>query len=197
MFLMSELAPQRVTELSDLLCRRVEDAFEVRPDMTHDTLPLVDAFLRAVVRDAEPEERDDLLAAAGIYFGEVCRELLAARWSIDDEHDYLGYRLELSSCYLYFYPVGMAGEVLMGCEAEQYDGNFGTHDDLHEPLQQMLQNMAPMSETDYYSLTGRVDVLQHVADFLTGKRIVDGKGKRPQPIGAEEYRQLLAARHPS
>lgn len=182
--------PPEVQRLIDRGREAVTEAFGVQPDMTPETLPLADGFLREVAASAHPSHRERLLTAIGCYFGEVVRRKLDARWAVDgsDPHQW---RIELRSCFLYFSPVGMAGEVMFGCETPEHDGSFGTHDDTHDDLAQMLAAAAPYSEDEYYSLSGRVDVLELVSDWLVARRLVQARGHRPEPLTAEDYQREL------
>lgn len=177
----------------DAAGQRISAALGVAPDLTQDTLPLLDGYLRMVAAELETAERQRAIEELGVHFGEVLRRLFDARWALDDEDTPETWRLELSSCFLYLHPVGMTGEVLLGCESEAFDGSFTTGDESHVALEEMLAEAAPLSEQAYYSLSGRCDVLQLVADFLTTRHLVANKGK-PALIEAEDYRRHVAER---
>lgn len=189
---MAQSTPEAVETLIDEARQLVKGAFGVEPDLTQDTLPLLDAYLRTLVSSAAEPERSAALEAMGAHFGEVARRMLNGRWTLSEEGK-ARWRVELRSCFLYFYPVGMAAEVAYGCETEEYDGSFATRDDLHDELSEMLAEAAPMSEEAYYSLSGRMDVLLLVADWLTSNRLVEEgkKGKRPADLEADDYRAGL------
>ncbi len=173
---------------------RIVDNLGVEPDLTCETLPLLDGYLRAVGEQLDGDERQQVLEELGCHFGEVVRRKLSGHWCEVDGLPPTEWRVELESCFLYLYPVGMTGEVLLGLESEAYDGSFATSDELHDLLSEMLASAAPMSEEAYYSLSGRIDILELVADFLTGKRLVDGRGKPPEPYTHADYAAHLAAR---
>lgn len=191
--------PAEVAGLVEDVCAAVQQAFGARPDLTPETLPLVDGYLREVVADLPVEEREERVVAVGAYFGEVARRKLEARWSRLEREPH-SWRVELSSCFLHFGPVGMAGESLVGCESEQYDGTFGTLDELHDELAEMLSSSPQIPEDEYFSLAGRLEVLCKVADWLVGRTIASayganarGAGARgaPPTFSADDYRVRL------
>jgi len=182
-----------VTEALEEVESCVAAALGVAPDLTPETLPLLDAFLRTVVAGKDAEERRLLLAAVGGYFGEVARRHLDGRWVVESA-DAGSWRVELNGCFLYFWPVGMAAEVLQGGETEEYDGSFATLDELHDGLAEVLANAAPVSHDDYYSLAGRIDVLELAVEWLTRKRLWLADGARPTPYTAEDYARAIGER---
>ena len=77
--------------------------------------------------------------------------------------------------------------MLFGCETPGYDGTFATLDRLHDELDEILANAAPMPEDEYYSLAGRIEILQLAADALVSRRLRDSKGKPLEGYEAEDY----------
>lgn len=183
---MSELAeiPGRVADLVEMARHSVTRTVGVEPDLSPETLPVVDEYLRQLPRDAAPEVHDLVLTAVGCYFGEVVRRLLNGRWAVDSD-DPGRWRVELVNCFLHFCPVGMTGEVALGRASDAHDGSFATLDELRDPLHEMLSEAAPLPEDEYYSLAGRVDVLQLVADWLMGRSLA--AGHPPRIYTAEDY----------
>jgi hypothetical protein len=183
-----EHIPAAAQDLVALGQRMVHEVIGVEPDLTPDTLPLVDQYLRQVPPELAHETRALVVSAVGCYFGEVVRRTLNGRWVLAAAEP-SSWRVELSSCFLYFSPVGMAGEVLAGEDSDDYDGSFSTSDDLRDDLSAALNAAGPVPEDEYYSLCGRIDVLELVADWLTGKRMASGK-----PVHAyseEDYRAVI------
>lgn len=189
---MSHSPPEAIKSLIEEARKLIKEAFGVEPDLTQDTLPLLDGYLRALASTATAPERTVALEAMGAHFGEVACRTLNGHWAPVGQ-DKRQWRVELHSCFLYFRPVGMAAEVAYGCETEEYDGSFATHDDLHDELNEMLANAAPMSEQAYYSLSGRMDSLLLVTDWLTSNRLVEAgkEGRRPAELTADDYRAAL------
>jgi hypothetical protein len=186
--------PEAVHQLLLAARARIADNLGVEPDLSCETMPLLDGYLRAMGEQLDSDERQQVLEELGCHFGEVLRRKLNGHWSNTDDQPPTAWRVELESCFLYLHPVGMTGEVLLGCESELHDGSLATSDDQHELLAEMLAHAAPMSEEAYFSLSGRIDVLELVADFLTGRRLVDGKGKTPEPYTRADYAAHVASR---
>jgi hypothetical protein len=186
-----EALPPQVADLVEMARHNVLEVVGVEPDLTPETLPLVDHYLRDLPEESPPEVRGLVVSAVGSHFGEVVRRILDGRWAIGGE-DPTSWRIELSSCFLYFCPVGMAGEVLLGQESDDYDGTFGTLDELWEGLNTALATAAPMSEEEYFSLAGRVDILHFAADWLAAKRLASGKP--PRHYSARDYARYLEAK---
>lgn len=151
--------------MADLARRAVTDRLGVAPDGHPETLPLVDAFLRQTVAEAAPTDRRQLTIAVGCYFGEVACRQLDGRWA-PLGGDASGWRIELQRGRLWFSPVGMAGEVLCGCETPAYDGTLGVDEALRDELATLLAQAPPLAEAEYYSLAGRIEVLELAADWL-------------------------------
>jgi hypothetical protein len=164
----------------------VAAALQVAPDLTPETLPLLDAFLRTTVATAAAEERNRLLEDVACYFGEVVRQRLGGHWAL------LGpgpreWRVELEACFLHFSPIGMAGEALLGCESSEFDGAFDTLEAVRPDLAERLEEAPPLAEREYYSLAGRIEVLEIVADWLIGRaQASDGE---PVRYTREDYQR--------
>jgi hypothetical protein len=183
-----ESPPEVVTDLIEMARKMVGQVIGVEPDLTPETLPLCDQYLRTLPEDATDEVRSLVVSAVGCYFGEVARRTLSGRWALCEEGP-RAWRIELEPCFLYFHPVGMAGEVMLGRESELHDGSFATLDELRDELFEMLAMAPPLPEGEYYSLAGRIEVLQIAADWLVGRRLASDKPV--EPYSAEDYLELL------
>lgn len=137
----------------------------VRPDMTPETLPLLDVYLHGSGEEVPRDERNQLLARIGGYFGEVIRNQLGGEWQCASP-DPAEWRLEVGSGEFSFSPMGMAAEVLYGCETEGYDGTLTARDDLQDALAEILAAAPPIPREVYYSLAGRWEVISALADWL-------------------------------
>ncbi len=173
--------PDAITRRLDAARDRVHQALGVEPDLTSDTLPLLDGYLRMSAQDLSLADRNRAIEELGVHFGEVVRRELHGHWVATDDTPPGSWRIELESCFLYFRPIGMTAEVTIGCESEAHDGSFATSDDLQGLLTEMLAHAEPLSDVAYYSLSGRHDVLSLVAEFLTSQRVVASKGKALKP----------------
>ena len=183
--------PGRVGDLAEMARVGAAHVTGVEPDYTPETLPLLDLYLKRVPPDATEEVIQLIVASTGCYYGEVLRRLLNGRWAIPSGAPER-WRVELNSCFLYFYPVGMTGDVFTLGKDPEYDGAFATSDELHETLADVLAAAAPVNEDEYYSLAGRVDILQLAADWLTGQSLATHN--REVTYNADSYRRFFASR---
>ena len=183
--------PKQVSDLAEMARAGAAHVTGVEPDYTPETLPLLDQYLKEVPADATEEVTQLIVASTGCYYGEVLRRLLNGRWAVPSGAPE-SWRVELNSCFLYFYPVGMAGDVFTRGKDPEYDGAMATTDELHETLAEVLASAAPLSEEEYYSLSGRVDVLQLATDWLTGQSLAIFK--KAVYFSAENYRQFFESR---
>lgn len=165
----------------------VEKTQGVAPDFTAETLPLVDHHLSTVVSQQSIEGRALSLAAIGCYFGEVVRRRLDGRWATPDDNP-LGWRVELNSCFLYFYPLAVANEVLVGCETADFDASFGTLGKTHNAVATRLKQAPQIAEAEYYTLCARFEVAELLSDFLVGL----GVDQDPVLYSALDYENELA-----
>ncbi len=180
--------PQQVADLVQAAAEGVREAFHIPLDLAPETLPLVDQYLRLLPAGATEPVRRLITSAAGCYFGEVVRRLLQGWWTLAGPEPEQ-WRVELAPCLLSFHPVGMAGEVLTRGQDPRYDGTFTTAPAQQADLQRALAQAAPLPEEEYYSLAGRVDVLQLAAELLTA---AEQRGGRPGgPYTAKDYRRVL------
>jgi hypothetical protein len=113
--------------------------------------------------------KDDVLSllapALGAYFGEVAIAKFGGRWTFEGEEP-AEWRVELEPIELRFHPVGMAAAALRGDDVEGYDASFSTRSEWMAPLAEALAAAPPVDEAYFYSLTGRLETLAEVVDFL-------------------------------
>jgi hypothetical protein len=145
----------------------VKRSVGVELDGSDTSLAFVDHYL-AATRGSEPV-KDDVVAlvapALGAYLGEVAIARFGGRWVLESDAP-ATWRVELEPVDLRFYPVGMAAEALRLDEVEGYDAVFATRPGLMDALEQALAAAPPVSEEYYYSLTGRLETLEHVVEIL-------------------------------
>jgi len=103
--------------------------------------------------------------AIGVYFGEVVIGRLGGRW-IKASDDPANWRIELGEASLHFSPVGMAAEALRQDEVPGYDASFQADPRFAEGLEEALSRTPPVDEKYYYSLTGRLETLEHAVQIL-------------------------------
>ena len=177
-------APAEVRQQLNAAREAVRVAYGVDLDFSAAALSLLDELLRSFVSGLSKDNRESLLDAVGCYFGEVVRCLLNGFWLIHGPQP-RDWRIGLTSCFLHFTPVGMAGECLVGCETDQYDGTFEIMEMHHEALAKRLDRAPPVTEVEYYSLSGRLEGLTLVADWLVAKQLTEGE---PSLFGEQNYR---------
>lgn len=156
-------------------------------DFSPETLPLVDHYCLGLPREAETIERASRLA--GAYFGEVVRRRFGCRWHVEVSGS-LGWRLEFERCFLYFNPVGVALEMLLGSEVPAVRSGFVTWPDAAGALAERLDRLPPVSEGDYFALAVRFEVLETVVDFLLAHK----EETQPEVYDAAFYRAQVEAR---
>jgi hypothetical protein len=137
-------------------------------DGSEESLAYVDHYLERT-RAGGPIA-DEVLAlvapAMGAYLGEVAIAKLGGRWVIDGD-DPARWRVELAPVELRFHPVGMAAEALRQDDVPGYDASFATSKSLTPALEDALSRVPPVEESYYYSLTGRLETIEHAVDILT------------------------------
>jgi hypothetical protein len=176
-------SPAEVVEYADQAVQYVRRALGMTLEYDSETLPLLDHYLRSV--PGENAAAAHLVAStAGAYFGEVVKRRLGGAWDLPTR-DPGTWRLVLPSG-LWFSPAAMALAVIVGADE---DGNHG--DEVTDPeadsiagsdwdaslnappplralVAQVLDNMADVSQDEYYSLCGRLDTIEHVQAVLAG-----------------------------
>jgi len=161
--------PSEVLRLAQEARNYVQKALQFEVDGTHDTLPVVDYYLRDVPRD-EPAICDLVASATGSYFGELMRDRFGGEWVTDSE-DPAAWRLKLTNCTLSFFPVAMAYQaIVQGKHEDRYDDGVFVEPADKEGLRQALE-LAPPVRTDlYYSLCNRFDTIEYIVELLMGRR---------------------------
>jgi len=162
-------APAEVLRMAQEARTYIEKALHFELDGNHDTLPVVDHYLRDVPRD-EAEICDLVATAVGSYFGEIVRARFDGDWDLGSE-DPAGWLIKLRSCTLFFFPVAMAYQAIQhGKNEDRYDD--GVHVDLDdkEGLRQALDLAPPVTTELYYTLCNRFDTLEYIVELLMGRR---------------------------
>ena len=163
-----ENVPGPVVDLCQSLSDFVEAALGIRPDFTPETLPLVDHYVTEARMNLEgrPEVLDLVAQGVGAYFGEVVRRHLAGFWHVPspNHHDWL---LCGESAYFAINPIGVGYETVTG--RPDHDGpspaiKLANED--REAVHAKLANLPPVPESEYYSLSARLEVLETVVDVV-------------------------------
>jgi hypothetical protein len=157
-----------VHELAEQAVEFVRRATGVALDYTAETLPVLDHYLRGVPGDRAEVVR--LVAtASGVYFGEVARRRLGGLWDADGDDARL-WRLTVGPG-LSFVPVGVAAEAIVRIDSEE--GAFEVPEDDRPAIEAALDE--DVSEDEYYSLAGRLEVFERIADVLVARRMTGTK----------------------
>jgi hypothetical protein len=153
-----------VTQARDYVRR----AIGVELDGSETSLAFVDHYIQTSVRAAplRGEVLDLVARAIGAYFGEVAVARLGGSWESGESADPAEFQVRLGAGGLRFFPVGMAAAALCQGEAEGYDATIRADDRWMEQLETALAALAPVEESYFYSLTGRLETLEHALDIL-------------------------------
>jgi hypothetical protein len=151
--------PGAIFEQSEKAVDFVRKAVGIALDYTPETLPVLDHYLAQVPKD-RAEIVELVSVAAGAYFGEVARRVLGGEWSGDDL--VLPGGVSIS-------PTGMAFEAIVHDDSEER-GQIDLPPELREPVAEALADRQ-VAEDEFYSLCGRLELLQLVSDVVAGIRL--------------------------
>lgn len=172
--------PDAVAELADACVRFVERKLGVRLDYSLETLPVLDHYLleaRAEVRD-RPELAPLLVHAAGAYFGEVVRRRVASWWHMPSS-DPASWQIQAEPVYLWFEPVGMAYDALLGGDRDEEGmmAKLEIEDEDRETLELRLSELPPVDEDEFYALSTRLEVIDIATDVIKARMVESGLGE--------------------
>ena len=172
--------PDAVAELADACVRFVERKLGVRLDYSPETLPLLDHYLleaRAEVRD-RPELIPLLVNAAGAYFGEVVRRRVPSWWHMPTT-DPTSWQIQAEPVYLWFEPVAMAYDALLGGERDEEGmmAKLEIEDEDRDALEQRLAELPAVDEDEFYALSTRLEVIDIAADVIKARMIESRLGE--------------------
>jgi len=155
--------PSQIADYAAQAVQYVERSVGLTLEYDSDTLPLLDHYLRTVPAD---KEETALLAAGagGAYFGEVVRRRIGGHWNITSE-DPGTWRLILPGGAS-FLPVCLALSVVLRADQGPADPAFEVPPRMLPVLEATLEAMGAVTEDEYYSLGGRLDVLEHLQSVL-------------------------------
>jgi hypothetical protein len=160
--------PERISELVSNCVRFVHTSVGAELDLTHETLPILDHYLR--LSRVELAERPEILPLVaqtmGAYFGQVLAIEYGGQWRAvtADAHDY---RLYFQSFFLLLNPVGVAYELLL--ESSDHPGpeaapRFAR--DEREAVEARLAAQPPVDHDEYFSFSTRYDIIQLCIEAL-------------------------------
>ncbi len=158
-----EEAPAAIREYAEQAVAYVRGALGVALEYDSNTLPLLDHYLRTVPTD-KVATLQLVIATAGAYFGEVVRRHLGGRWDTSGENEKT-WRVVLPTG-IHFSPTGFVAAAIAQADLEDLDTELDAPPRMKSYLQDALSRMGEVSVTDYYSLCGRLDTLEHVHEVL-------------------------------
>ena len=171
--------PEAVAELAEGCVHFVERKLGVRLDYSLETLPVLDHYLvqaRAEVRD-RPELIPLLVNTAGAYFGEVVRRRVPSWWHMPTS-DPVTWQIQAEPVYLWFEPIAMAYEALLGGEREDEEGSaqLVVDEDARELVAQRLAELPSVEEGEYYALSTRLEVIDIATEVIKTRMVQNGVG---------------------
>jgi len=163
-----EPAPGAIHELAERTVDFVRHAVRGKRggivlDYRPETLPVLDHYLRGVPKE-QPATVALIAAAAGAYFGEVARRALGGEWEQTGDPPE-SWTLVLPGG-LRMVPGALAQSAI---RQEEDEACYDVPDEDREAVEVALEGRE-VPEDEYYSLAGRLEVLQLIADVLATLR---------------------------
>jgi len=158
--------PGSVHELAERTVDFVRRALTLTLDYTPETLPLLDHYLANVPRD-QPDTVKLVATTAGAYFGEVVRRTMGGEWEDREDAPPLDWKVRLPGG-VSFCPGGMAALAVLQAESEGVDGEIDVPEGARALVEDALAARGRVAEDEYYSLSGRLEVLMFIVDLVIG-----------------------------
>lgn len=159
---MSDVTPGKVQEYAEQAIAYVRRSLGMTLELDSDTLPILDHYLRGVPQD-QSAATELIILTAGAYFGEVVRRQLGGRWELNEDPKL--WRVVLPAG-LSFAPAGLAASAIARAELSDLDTALDAPARMKTYLEQALERMGDVSEDAYYSLSGRLDTIEHLHEVL-------------------------------
>lgn len=158
--------PGAVHELAERTVDFVRRAVGIALDYTPETLPILDHYLRQVP-DENLETVALISATAGAYFGEVARRTLGGEWG-DTDGAPTEWELTVAGA-LRLTPGAFAREAILTTDTGEAEYDVPEPD--REAVEDALEAKGVVAEDEYYSLCGRLETMQLIADVLAAGRL--------------------------
>lgn len=160
------LPPIEIVELAEAARQYVLTAVGTELDYTPETLPLLDHYIRQSSENVRerPELAELLTRSVGAYFGEVVRRALPCFWRLPSS-DARSWQLCFEQVFLAFNPTAFAWDALF--ESADHDGpssELVLDREDREALELRLGALPPVSESEYWLLSTRFEVVEMAAD---------------------------------
>ena len=179
---------ENLNAMADSCVDFVQSAIGLALDYTQDTLPILDHYLREARKEAgTPVLLAPIAVAAGAYFGKlVTRQFSGAH--LHESPDMQACRVQFSTIFLHFNPIGIAQEVITQADAPGWSAHFSTFDDQRAVIEQSVDDNLQLRIEDYYSFSVRYEMLDQVVAVLTA---LEGQRKNgPRTFGSNVYAAL-------
>lgn len=166
------VVPEKISELVASCVRFVHTSLGLELDLTHETLPILDHYLRLTRAELEqrPEAGPLVAQATGAYFGQVLAIEFGGQWHLP-RPDASDWRLYFQPFFMMLNPIGVAYELL-------YEG--GSHPgpptglafarDERPLVEARLEALPEVSHDDFFTFSTRFDVTQIVVEALRAKQ---------------------------
>lgn len=154
-----------VKEYAEQAIAYVQRSLKMTLEYDSETLPVLDHYLRGIPQDrtTTAATTELIVLTAGAYFGEVVRRLLGGRWELGEDPKL--WRLVLPAG-ISFAPAGLAASAIVQSELGDLDTALDAPPRMKPYLEQALERMGGVSEEAYFSLSGRLDTIEHLHEVL-------------------------------
>lgn len=158
----------RVAELTLAAADYVRASIAVELDGSVESLAFVDHYAARIGNVSEPVLA--LVASAlGAYFGEVAIGRFGGSWNAADP-DPAAWTVTLEAAPIRFHPVALAAEAIRGSDLAEWDSGIAVPSAHEAEVAAALEAAGPVEAAYYYSLTGRLETIEHTVDLLTELR---------------------------
>ncbi len=156
-----EDSPREVAELAARMVAYVESSEGIALEFDSETLPILDHYLKGVA-DASAETSELIAVCAGAYFGEVVRRCIGGQWQTAAA-EAIKWRLVLPGG-MWFLPAHVVLATIH--QSDDYNDNLNPPAKMVKTASGILARMGDVNASDYYSLCGRFDTLEHLQAVL-------------------------------
>lgn len=200
-------SPAEIESFSSNLITAVLTSTGQRLDMTPETLPFLDYYGRIFRESREKKSAKDkdkdkdngkdisLLFApmAGAYFGQVICKKYECEW-FAPHRKYDRWRIQFSSCFLFFNPVAVAIEVLNQRELEGWSSSYIARKEDEEWICTIFDQWDMVIKEDYFSFSVRWEILDTIIDKLKTAELMERGGKWKEKVrtyGNTDYEKYI------
>jgi hypothetical protein len=192
--------PEEIVHLANRALAHIQHRFNVQPDLTSDTLPLIEAFVETVAREENRGEipepghlvRHNMVElfapSVGAVFGVSLAREFAAKWRGVDKGP-RGWRLEFDDFFLRVNPAAMAASAIVRQILPEWEGSLRTAPALTAVLEERLRVAPGVPEEEFFSLSTVWETVQIAADYLRERAAKHGK----MDCSADAYAAVLGA----